>query len=258
MNQVAATVIDNQEVAPDVFSISLEPANVSFSAQPGQFVMVRCGEDTTLRRPLSIHQLDEKTNRVALLYLKIGKGTYWLSQRQPGDKIDLIGPLGNGFTIPPDSANLLLVAGGMGIAPLYFLGDEAQKQGHQLTLLFGLPQTSQLLDQVMGLPVKCVAATEDGSSGYQGMITDCIPEYIAYSVSQVFACGPLPMYRTLANLRLLNDIPTQISLEARMGCGLGVCYGCTIRTSKGLKQVCQDGPVFNLHDIIWDDFTTNL
>ncbi|MFC2045114.1 dihydroorotate dehydrogenase electron transfer subunit [Chloroflexota bacterium] len=257
MNQVIAKVIDNHEVAPDIFLMSLEPLNMVFSVQPGQFVMVLCGEDTLLRRPLSIHHLDDKTGKFSVLYSKVGKGTYWLSQRQPGDKIDIIGPLGNGFSILPNIQNILIIAGGMGIAPLYFLGDEAQKKGYQVTLLIGAIKANQLLEHTLKLPVKYVTATEDGSLGYHGMITDCVSEQVN-SNSQVFTCGPIQMYRTLANMPILNDKPTQISLETRMGCGLGVCYGCAVRTRNGLKQVCQDGPIFNLEDIIWDDFIDSL
>jgi dihydroorotate dehydrogenase electron transfer subunit len=252
MNLVSITVTNNQEVAPDTFLMSLELSKIAFSAQPGQFVMVRCREDTLLRRPFSIHQFNDKTGKFTILYSNVGRGTHWLSQRQRGDKVDILGPLGNGFSISPSTQNILLMAGGIGIAPLFFLGDEAHKKGHQVILFIGAKSTSQLLEHTLKLPVKYVTATEDGSSGHHGMITDYLAEYIN-SVSQVFACGPIQMYRTLANMPILNDKPTQISLEARMGCGLGICYGCTIRTRNGLKQVCKDGPVFDLKDVIWDE-----
>jgi dihydroorotate dehydrogenase electron transfer subunit len=142
-----------------------------------------------------------------------------------------------------------MIAGGIGIAPLVFLADEAIKQGLSVTLLYGAVSATQLYPH---LPdgVKATYATEDGSAGKKGMITDLLPEFIEES-DQIFACGPLPMYRAMARILELKYNPIQISLEVRMGCGLGVCYGCTVKTKNGLKQVCQDGPIFELNDILW-------
>ncbi len=250
MKRVTAQVVFNDEVMPGVFLTWLESAELAASARPGQFVMVLCGEDTLLRRPLSIHQVDG--DRLALLFAAVGKGTQWLAARQEGQEIDLMGPLGNGFLILPDSRNLLLIAGGMGIAPLRFLADEAASGGRGVTFLYGTPG-----DRRCELPngVTAVPATDDGSVGYRGMITDLIPEHIGRA-DQVFACGPPAMYRDIASRpEMFGGKPVQVSLEMRMGCGTGVCYACTIRTRQGLKQVCRDGPVFELGDILWDEMT---
>lgn len=252
MNQLPVTVIENREVAANIFLISLESAITDLTALPGQFFMVRCGENMLLRRPFSIHQFNEKTGEFSLLYNRVGRGTNWLSQRVKGDIIDTLGPLGNAFTIFPDTQNILIIAGGMGIAPLFFLGNEAYNKSYQVTLLIGARTSAQFPEHILTLPTNYITATEDGSFGRFGMITEYISETID-STHQVFACGPIQMYRTLINMPVLKDKPTQISLEARMGCGVGVCYGCTIRTQSGLKQVCKDGPVFDLKDIIWDD-----
>jgi len=237
---------------PGVYLVWLEASQIATEAKPGQFVMVRCGESTLLRRPLSIHVRDG--NKIALLYAVVGKGTRWLSECKAGDNIDLLGPLGNGFSVNPGSQNLLLVAGGMGVAPLYFLGYEAQKKGHQVTLLIGVKTAARLPNHLLSIPVVYVTASEDGSTGMQGMITDYLADYINL-MDQIFACGPTSMYRTMAaqNQQLLKAKPVQVSLEVMMGCGLGVCYGCTLKTKSGLKQVCQDGPVFDLADILWDE-----
>jgi dihydroorotate dehydrogenase electron transfer subunit len=253
MIQMPVIVIENREVSSDIFLMSLESTATAFSAQPGQFLMVLCGEDNLLRRPLGIHQYNKKTGEFSLLYSIVGKGTHWLSRREKGDIIDILGPLGKGFTIYPDTKDILLIAGGMGIAPLFFLANEAHQKGYQVTLLIGARNSAQLPEHALKLPVKTITATEDGSSGRRGMITEYIAEYVD-SADQIFTCGPLPMYRTLNNMPILDNKPTQISLESRMGCGVGVCYGCTVRTSNGLKQVCKDGPVFDLKDIIWDEF----
>lgn len=239
---------------PGVFLVSLEAPEIAAVAQPGQFLMVRCGEDTLLRRPLSIHQASKKT-RLAILFKVVGKGTKWLSQCKVGDKLDLLGPLGNGFTIDPNTRNLLLPAGGIGIAPLGFLAQEALRLGHTVRLLLGAPSARQLYP-MRYLPTvsELLLATEDGSTGNKGMITDILPDFLG-GAEQIFACGPLGMYRDMVakHAGLLKDKPVQISLEMRMGCGIGVCYACTVKTRNGLKQVCKDGPIFNLQDIMWEE-----
>jgi len=246
-------IISNTEVMPGVYLVWLESPQLASSAKPGQFVMVRCGEETLLRRPLSIHQVND--DRLAILFAVVGKGTRWLSQRKAGDNIDLFGPLGNGYRIDPAANNLLLVAGGIGIAPLCFLAQKTVSQGCSIKLLLGAPNASQLYPSHF-LPPKTelIMATEDGTAGKKGMITDLLPDF-AHRADQIFACGPLPMYKTMSQMPELKRKPAQISLEMRMGCGLGVCYGCTVKTKNGLRQVCKDGPVFDLKDIIWEELT---
>ena len=258
MNQVIASVVASTEVMPDVYLIWLEAPRIASAAKPGQFVMVGCGEESLLRRPLSIHQTDK--NKLALLFSVVGKGTRWLAQRRAGDTVDLLGPLGNGYSIHPGSHNLLLVAGGIGIAPLRFLADEAVKQGCSVKLLLGASTVNQLYPgDLLSPETELVTATEDGTAGKKGMITALLPDF-ARRADQIFACGPSPMYRTMANLSRQFPVlkSAQVSLEVRMGCGLGICYGCTLRTKHGLKQVCQDGPVFELNDVLWDDPAFNL
>ena len=238
---------------PGVYLIWLDSPQIAPQTQPGQFVMVRCGEDTVLRRPLSVHRRDG--NKIALLFTVIGKGTYWLSQCKAGDNIDLLGPLGNGYSIHPDSHNLLLVAGGIGIAPLCFLAQQALQRRWSVALLLGASTTTQLYPKhLLPAKVKLIIATEDGTAGKRGLVTDLLPDFID-GADQIFACGPMPMYRDMAHRKTelgLEGKPVQISLEVRMGCGLGVCYGCTVKTKSGLRQVCKDGPIFDLDDILWD------
>jgi len=251
VKQVAATIISNDEVMPNIHLIWLESPQIAATAQPGQFIMVHCGKECLLHRPLSIHQLANKT-KLALLFTKVGKGTRWLSQCQVGNNIDILGPLGNGFSINPNSNNLLLVAGGIGIAPLYFLAQEALRGKCSVTLLYG---TADKKRYSISPQIELVSATEDGTVGHRGKVTDLLPQYTDWA-DQIFACGPMSMYYDMAHKKKelkLEGKPVQISLEARMGCGRGVCYACTVRTKSGLKQVCQDGPVFDLDDIIWDE-----
>ncbi len=250
--QVKARVKSNTGLMRRTRLMWLDAPAISELARPGQFVMVRCGEglDPLLRRPLSIHKTDD-SGGVALLFEVVGRGTLWLSKRAPGDFIDLMGSLGNGFSVQPDAKNLLLVAGGIGMAPLAFLADEATRLRRVVTLLLGARQASQLCPGSQ-LPngISIVKATEDGSEGRKGLVTDLVGEF-AGQADQVFGCGPAAMYQSMAGLDCLKGKSIQVSLEERMACGLGACYGCTVKTRMGLKQVCQDGPVFELSDIVW-------
>lgn len=253
MNQASATVRDISEVASGVYLIWLEAPDIATTARPGQFVMVRCGGDVLLRRPLGVHQVTK--SRLALLFSIVGKGTTWLAQRRAGDVLDVLGPLGNSFSIDPAAKNLLLVAGGIGIAPLCFLGQEAVNNGCSVTLLMGASTGACLYPGPLLSPkVGLALTTDDGTTGRKSLVTDLLPEYADWA-DQVFACGPLAMYLDMYRRReqLLKSKPVQVSLEVRMGCGLGICYGCTVKTKSGLKEVCQDGPVFNLDEVIWED-----
>jgi len=272
---------------PGVYLMWIKAPDIAATAQPGQFITVRCG-DFMLRRPLSIHQIGgpnaigTKQSQVALLFKVGGKGTLWLSQQKKGDRIDILGPLGKGFSIPSaksgQSMHLLLVAGGIGIAPLAFLMQRASSQ-HQITLIHGASTAAQLYTEPCQLTaishqrVEYVPVTEDGSIGMKGKATDILPNFLDWA-DQVYACGPIDMYQAmalplgasplkgerkiLAGERLVpsHDLKLkkcQVSLEVRLGCGFGACYSCTINTRKGLKRVCCDGPVFELGDIIWQE-----
>jgi dihydroorotate dehydrogenase electron transfer subunit len=265
MKQTLCSIISNVEVMPGIHFIWIEAPDIAAVAQPGQFITARC-RDFTLRRPFSVHQISSR--EIALLFKVAGKGTLWLSQRQKGDKVDILGPLGKGFSIEPKSKHLLLVAGGIGIAPLVLLMQHASSQ-HQITLIHGTSTAAQLYpfssagkkrNKLPPLPngVQLIPVTEDGSIGQKGRATDILPDSLNWA-DQVYACGPVDMYKTMAKMSLrakrsnLILKKCQVSLEVRMGCGFGVCYGCTIKTKKGLKQVCRDGPVFELDDIIWQE-----
>ena len=254
MKQALAPVISNSEAMPGTHLIWLESPQIAATARPGQFVMARCGEDTLLRRPLSVHQVDG--DKLALLFAIVGRGTQWLSQQQAGDSLDIFGPLGNGFSIYPNSKNLLFVAGGIGIAPIRFLAQEALNQGHSVRLLLGAQTKSQLYPKnLIPSGIELAVITDDGTATRMGRVTTLLPEFTDWA-DQIFACGPVGMYQAMAQMPELRNKPVQVSLEIMMGCGAGVCYGCTIKTKSGLKQVCQEGPVFDLSEldnINWDE-----
>jgi dihydroorotate dehydrogenase electron transfer subunit len=253
------TVISNDEITPGTWLMWLDSPEIARRAQAGQFVMAACGEETTLRRPISIHSVDH--DKFALFYAVVGKGTEWLTHRKKENSLDIMGPLGNGFNVnkrPSETLSFLMIAGGIGIAPLRFLIEKVQPSCRQIILLQGAATANKLYPKELLPPeISLTVATEDGSAGHKGLITDLIPTF-ATTADEVFACGPMPMFRYLAEhqkvLKLI-DKPVSISMEMRMACGLGVCYGCTVRTKNGLKEVCKDGPVFNLNEVIWDEMT---
>ncbi len=225
MKQIVATVISNEKLWGEFSSqgrqkyagtwlIRLNCPEVVSEAKPGQFVMVVCGDECLLPRPFSIHQVDD--NGIALFYtvLEDGRGTNWLSQRKAQDSVGLLGPLGNGFSINPDSNNLLLVAGGNGIAPLYFLAQEALKKRCSVTLLYGTADRKRC-----SIPpqIKLVSATEDGTVGYRGKITDLLPQSIDW-VYRKCACGTLSKYKDMNSKRekLQKDKPTYRCMMMRI------------------------------------------
>ena len=289
MKQSVCTVTSNVEVMPGVYLMWLEAPDIASHAQPGQFITVCC-EELILRRPFSVHQVsflsspstgeDLGEGGIAILFKVVGKGTFWLSKMQAGNKIDVLGPLGRGFDIASDSKNLLLVGGGIGIAPLIFLAQYASPQ-YQVTLIHGASTAAQIYpfpslraealsiakgqrSNLSPLPekVQFIPVTEDGTLGRKGMVTDILPDFLSWA-DQICACGPLDMYKAMS--LTLNPSPSkgegekrsnlrcQVSLEVRMGCGIGACRSCTINTRHGLKQVCRDGPVFELNDILWQE-----
>jgi len=264
MKQLNARVISNDRVlrypGAACFLMQLDASGIVADGLPGQFLMLKCGGDSILRRPISIHGVTAD-GRLRLLYRvslapggsSEGRGTVRLSQLQAGDSIDVIGPLGNGFKVAPGSRSVLLVAGGIGIAPLGFLAAKAISAGLEVVLLIGARSAAGILPQNM-LPsgASCVFTTDDGSKGRKGAVTDILPQYLERA-DQVYACGPPAMLEKMAAIPGIGSRPVQVSLEVRMGCGAGACYGCSIRTLQGMKRVCREGPVFDIKDIIWQE-----
>jgi len=207
-----------------------------------------------LRRPLSIHHVDPKNKTFKLLYEVIGPGTKILSARKVGEEISVLGPLGSGFKIEKDI--LILVAGGMGIAPLGFLAHEALKNKKKVHVFIGAKTKELVLceDGLKLLGAEVTVATEDGSYGEKGLITDILSSKLATAhlpLTTVYSCGPKAMLKEVAAIAKQNKVDCQISMEAYMACGIGACKGCPIETANGYKMVCKDGPVFNAEEIKW-------
>ncbi|MFO8102195.1 MAG: dihydroorotate dehydrogenase electron transfer subunit [Dehalococcoidia bacterium] len=234
---------------PGVHLLRIEAPEIADESYPGQFVTIRCGEDVLLRRPFSIHKVARR--EIEILFTKVGPGTEWLAGRTEGEFLDILGPLGNGFEVHPDLRNILLVAGGIGVAPLVYLAESCAADGFSVKMLLGATTVSQLYsDSMEGVEVTRI--TEDGSEGEEGMVTDFLTP-LAKWADQIFACGPVPMYLTMGYmLEKFEDKPVQVLLEQVMGCGVGACRGCAVPTIGGIKMVCRDGPAFDLRQLKWE------
>lgn len=240
-----------------VYRLTLQAPNIAAAAQPGQFVMVACGpsRDPLLRRPFSIHQTGE--DGTLQLFLKVvGRGTRLLSELRPGDQVSLIGPLGRGFRLSQESP-VCLIGGGIGIAPLLFLAHAFMRQScppnpcHVLLGSRTAPEIEQLAAEFTELGCHVQISTDDGSSGYHGLVSDLLAPYLP-SLKKVCVCGPFAMMATVAELCRDATVPCDASLEAHMACGLGACLGCTIPGTDALyKHVCKHGPVFNAEEVLW-------
>ena len=283
MRLAGAELIDTREILPGQWLQSFHAPELVAGARAGQFVHVRTGDYSglVLRRPFSFNTIDPIAGTLTIHFRTIGRGTEWFTRLRPGDRVDMLGPLGRPFEVDSRTRHVLLVAGGLGIAGVRALADEAIRDGRQVTLLFGAARASEVYPSSL-LPdeVEYVIATDDGSVGHHGFVTDLVPDYEAWA-DQSFACGPQPMLRALAGLAASRrrrmgvaslgrkrgagrPIPAgspqarrraflQVSMEQNMGCAVGACLGCVVMDTKGAPQrVCREGPVFASDEIAWE------
>lgn len=218
---------------------------------PGQFVEldVKTSPNTFLRRPISVNFVDYEQNELWLLIRSVGEGTHQLCALQPGDKINTIFPLGHGFSTP-SSGHYLLVGGGVGTAPLLYLGKKLKEKGCTPTFLLGGRTAKDLLQRNLFKQYgRVCTTTEDGSDGSKGFVTD--HEVINNSFDGIFCCGPKPMMHAVAEVAKQSNTPCEVSLENLMACGVGACLCCVEKTTTGNRCVCQDGPVFNIKELNW-------
>ncbi len=221
-------------------------------ASPGRFLMFRldAGSDPLLPRPMSYHRI-RPDGQVGILYEARGRVTAMLPQKPAGAELLLWGPLGRGFSVRPSAQDLLLLAGGMGVAPLVWLAEEALAKGKSVTIVVGSRTAAQLPPASLLPPqAEVVFVTEDGSAGEAGLATRIFEERLP-QIDQAFACGPNAMYGSMAKVvrRSGSRKPVQVLMETPMACGSGFCYGCAVETRRGVRQVCRDGPRFNLLDV---------
>ena len=231
-----------------------DPAGPLPEMVPGQFVEVRVdgSPETFLRRPISINLVDREANELWLLIHCVGAGTKALSRLQAGDSVNLVLPLGNGFTLSPTPHAPLLIGGGVGTAPLLYLGQELKRQGTKPTFLLGA-RTREDLMQVERFREtgEVYLTTEDGSLGERGFVTQHSLWNGTSAYDYIYTCGPKPMMVAVARLAREKGIPCEASLENLMACGLGACLCCVEDTTEGHVCVCKEGPVFNIEKLKW-------
>jgi dihydroorotate dehydrogenase electron transfer subunit len=221
--------------------------------EPGQFVQVRVdgSPSTYLRRPISIHDVDFQQNEITLLVQQVGEGTRHLATAKVGDLINLVFPLGNGFTLPEKGENVLLVGGGIGIAPLYYFAKVLNGKGFRPAMLLGGKSKSDLIRLVEYQQLgETFVTTEDGSLGEKGFVT----QHSIWQQKQfdkIYVCGPKPMMKAVAKLAAEKGVWCEVSLENLMACGLGACLCCVEDTVDGHVCVCKEGPVFNTRRLKW-------
>jgi len=256
--QQRAEIVRTEKLTGDVFRFTVKAPDIAKDSRPGQFVMVRAGEgmDPLLRRPFSIHQVAEG-ELVQILFKVIGKGTQALANLQAGYSMDVLGPLGRGFVYNTQHKHYL-VGGGIGIAPLLFLaGNMLNKNESSAIKVFLGARTGDeitvLADDFVSMGVEVEVATEDGSLGRQGLVTDLMTPVKNENPARVYACGPYPMLRAVVGVSREKNLACQVSLETIMACGLGACLGCAVLRAdmNGYVHACMDGPVFDADDVAW-------
>ncbi len=221
---------------------------------PGQFVEVRVDNSpsTFLRRPISINNVDYDRNELWLLVAAVGDGTRQLQKLQKGDRLNCMLPLGNSFTMPTDNAQkVLLVGGGVGVAPLLYFGKRIKAMGGEPTFLLGARSAKDVLERELFEHVgRVLITTEDGSEGEKGFVTN--HSVLAQEhFDRISTCGPKPMMMAVARYAFKNDIECEVSLENKMACGVGACLCCVEKTVEGNKCVCKEGPVMNIKKLTW-------
>ncbi|MCD4770128.1 MAG: dihydroorotate dehydrogenase electron transfer subunit [Bacteroidales bacterium] len=246
-------IVSRRDINEEYFVLDLQSGANDLMILPGQFVQIRVdnSRDTFLRRPISVYDFDSVNGIISLLIKVVGDGTRALSELKSGTKINIIYPLGNSFTLPGTGENVLLVGGGVGVAPLYLLGKEIHDRGGDPQFILGYRSDNQIIDYDKFSAIgNVMITTEDGSRGYHGMVTQH-PRFTSRGYDRIFCCGPDPMMKAVASIALAKDIPCEVSLENMMACGIGVCLCCVADTVNGKVCTCTDGPVFNIKDLKW-------
>lgn len=281
MRLLSAELVESREILSGQYLQSYLAPDLALSSRAGQFVHVRTPDYSglVLRRPFSVNTVNRAEGLITIHFRITGKGSEWIARSRPGEHLEMLGPLGRPFEVDPKSRYLLLVAGGLGIAGVRLLADEGIEEGRRVVLLFGAARAAEVYPSAL-LPaeVEYVVATDDGSLGHRGFVTELVPEYEAWA-DQAFACGPFPMLRAMARLAAGRDQrlgvarlggkrrgrpPTggtslarrrsflQVSMEQHMGCAVGACLGCVVWGTSGPVRVCREGPVFAAGEIAWE------
>lgn len=255
-----AQIIKHDREGPGIYRMDFFSPEVSSRVIPGQFIHLKIREEgyhPLLRRPFSIYDVDNERGLFSILYRVVGLGTRIMAKRQPGELMEIMGPLGVPFTLPEEKGKIILVAGGMGFAPLHFLIKKLLKRNMEAEIILGARKAEELMGEndLVQLGVNFILATEDGSRGFQGQATDLLDKKLREgNYDYLYSCGPYPMLKKVASLALSRGIKGEVSLEEIMACGVGACLGCAYpaKGDKGdltYKKVCQHGPTFSLEEV---------
>jgi dihydroorotate dehydrogenase electron transfer subunit len=270
--QFKAQVISNTEVSPGYWRLRMSAPPAILAAKPGQFVMVKVSPaiDPLLRRPFGIFDLGTYATPytdcgmqtfLEILIKVVGKGTAHLAALHQGDTLDILAPLGKGFREPVAGEEQILVGGGVGLAPLYFLARERVASGRVRLFAGGRTKEDVLcVTEFERLGVETYVATDDGSLGASGFVTEVLERHLddIGGKANLLACGPMPMLQAVAAIARKRGISCQVSLEAYMACGVGACLGCVMKgrhhtpETPDYRCVCKDGPVFDAVDLLWE------
>jgi dihydroorotate dehydrogenase electron transfer subunit len=268
--QLSGPILSKQKLKQNVFKLTLHSPFISRSAKPGNFVHIKVSSDhhPLLRRAFSVHNVDKQERSFDVLFKVVGKGTKILSEKTPGDIVDLLGPIGNGFSLTPKGERVMLVAGGMGIAPLWFLFTNLVKKIDKEKLIFflGAKTKKELLycEKLKDLRSNLMVATDDRSFGTKGLVTEVFLKEIKRlnlahrrrrknksGKLMIYSCGPPEMLKKMSEIAKEYELSCQISLEGSMACGVGACWGCAVKFKNGgYKRVCIDGPVFDAREVV--------
>lgn len=244
MKQGIFTVTENTALTANVMRMRLA-GDVSAITAPGQFINIQI-DGCFLRRPISVYDVDEKS--VSIIYKIVGEGTARLSSMKPGETLDILTGLGNGYDLSKSGTEVCLLGGGVGVPPLYLLCKQLRFLGKTVYVVLGFNTADEVFceQEFRALGADVAVTTVDGSYGKKGFVTDALPEHYDY----FYTCGPEPMLKALYRSAATSG---QFSFEERMGCGFGACMGCTCKTVTGYKRICKDGPVLEKEEILWED-----
>lgn len=256
---IKAKLIKKEQLKSDIFKFVISAKEIADTANPGQFLEIRVSDniDPFLRRPISIYDIDKENSNLAFIFQVKGKGTAILSQKNVGDDIDILGPLGFGSFKLEDYKNIAIIGGGIGIFPLHELAKNASKTANVNTYLgFRNKEFVVCEEEFKQVSKKLVITTDDGTYGQNGFAINYLSSDLEnLKFDCIYACGPLPMLKAVQKLAIEKNIPCQISLEEKMGCGVGACLGCAVKTASSpadapqYMHVCKAGPVFDARDV---------
>jgi dihydroorotate dehydrogenase electron transfer subunit len=254
-----AEIIKKTRLGENFYSIRLAPFSKTAQVRPGQFVHIKIpNSDIFFRRAFSVYDTNVATKTLEILFKAIGRGTTFLAELHKGDPLDIVGPLGNGFTLPGRKDNIIMAAGGVGMPPIYFLTRTLIEKGYKpkrIYFFYGGAGKDDLIElsRIRKLGVNLILTTDNGSAGIKGLVTSAIDKFLEKTPEQyrLYACGPPGMMKAIDQLAARKNIPGQISLEAPMPCGIGVCLGCILPLREGgYTRVCREGPVYEIGEVL--------